>query len=119
MNLFTAIYNRWNVVGWIPPLNTLQHHATHMCGGGMVVLIFIAFGTEWYDAALWSSSIFALVEFVTGFIRNNWPDSIFDFVQYLFHWPFYFAHVGQWWVFGISFAVLLVVYFSLLLKDKT
>lgn len=84
----------------------------------MVVLVFMAFGVEWYYAALWSSSIFALVEFITGFVKNNWLDSIFDFIQYCIHWPFYFASVGDWCAFGVSFVVLLTVYFYLLLKEK-
>jgi hypothetical protein len=110
-----AIIERWRELDWMPPLPNLDRHLEHVLGGCAVVLILIAFGIEWPIAACISSGIFFIVEFTTALFVGNWKDSTFDFIQYQFHWPFYLAHIGNWYLFGVILAGLLWLYLKLLL----
>jgi hypothetical protein len=109
------IIERWKELDWMPPLPNLDRHLEHILGGGMITLILMGFGIEWFLAACISSGLSFLVEFTTAIIVGNWKDSTFDFVQYQFHWPFYFASEQNWYLFGLTLGVLLCLYVKFLL----
>jgi hypothetical protein len=109
------IIERWKELDWLPPLPNLDRHLEHILGGGMIVLIGMAFGADWFLAACIASCITFLIEFTTAVFVGNWSDSAFDFIQYQFHWPLYFASQQNWYLFGLTLGVLLFLYFKLLL----
>ena len=99
----------------MPPLPNLDRHLEHILGGMSVVFILLACGLEHFTAAWLCTGLFFFIEFLTAIMVGNWKDSTFDFVQYMFHWPFYFAAVANWWLFGVLLAGLIWLYVKLLL----
>lgn len=113
--MLKKIIERWRELDWLPPLPNLDRHVEHIAGGLAIAFIFITMGAGYLTAACVSSGLFFVVEFATALIVGNWRDSAFDFIQYQFHWPFYFAAMASWWLFAISLTALLLLYFTLLL----
>lgn len=109
------IIERWKELDWLPPYPNLDRHLEHILGGMAVVLILVSCGAEHFTAAWCSTLIFFLVEFLTAIFVGNWRDSTFDFIQYQFHWPWFFASTGNWYLFGVTLAALIWLYIKLLL----
>lgn len=114
--LMAAIIAEWKLVVWVPLLPTLDRHLEHIAGGGLLVLIFLSFGAPWLMAAWLSTAVAFLIEFTTAVVKKNWKDSTFDFVQYQFHWPFYFASTGAIGLCCTALGFLIILYVGLLIK---
>lgn len=114
--LLSFIIARWKEVGWITPLPTLDRHIEHIAVGALTVLFFLAIGASWFIAALTAALLFAFIEIPTGLWKNNWRDSMFDLLQYQFHWVLFLAY-NSWWILAAVYLVVwLAAYVYMLLE---
>lgn len=114
--MLDRIIQRWKALDWMPPLPNLDRHLEHIGGGASVLAVGLAAGLPWLVAAFISTGVFAIVEGLTMYFKHNYKDSIFDYVQYLFHWLLFFAHNGWWILAGVYLAVWLAAYIYMLLN---
>ena len=113
----SRILDIWARSIWTASYPTLIHHLLHITGGTAVVFLLLVFGVDRLLAHILSTLLFLIVESITTIIRNNFADSLFDWVQYQAHWIVFLLAVGYPLAAVGALVLFLTIYFILLVAD--
>lgn len=113
------VTDKWRTMPVEVPLPRLENHIAHMMSGFAIVAFVRDCGVAW-DVVGYALLVAVVVREIIQIRRDKqtaWV-ALYDVLQWSFHWPFYFFHIGDYVQFTAYLLGWIGAYFFFLKHDN-